>query len=246
MAAARVRFKRAHLAERKFSRQLRSVAVEVGKIVRKLAPRGIVENMPRLNEALSRYAEVLKPWAEATAKSLVAEVGQRDLQSWTELSDEIGRSIVKEVRQAPTGQVMRAILEEQVDLITSLPRKAAERVHHLTIKAMAGGQRANAIAKEIMRTGQVTASRAQLIAQTEVTRTVTAMVETRARYVGSVQYFWRTANDADVRHRHRQLDGQVFRWDKPPVAGEKGERYHPGAGPRCRCWPEPIIPLPAE
>ena len=241
-AVARERFKRAHLAEKKFSRQLRSVANEVGKIVRKLAPRGVVENMPRLQEALGRYSNMLKPWAESAAKSLVTEVAQRDLQSWTELGEEIGQGLSKEVRKAPTGRAMQSILEEQVDLITSLPRKAAERVHRLTVEAIAGGRRAASIAQEIMKTGQVTASRAKLIAQTETTRTATAMVEARARFIGSTQYIWRTADDADVRTRHKQLEGQVFKWDKPPVAGEKGERYHPGAGPNCRCWPEPIIP----
>jgi hypothetical protein len=88
---------------------------------------------------------------------------------------------------------MRELMAEQVDLITSLPIKAAQRVHKLTIEAMSDGTRAAEVAQEIMRTGHVTESRAKLIARTETSRTVTAMTQTRAEYVGSQGYIWRTA-----------------------------------------------------
>lgn len=110
------------------------------------------------------------------------------------------------------------------------------------IEAMPGGVRASETAKEIERTGDVTRSRADLIARTETTRAATSMVEARARHVGSEGYIWRTVGDVDVREIHKKLEGKFVRWDSPPVAGENGERAHAGAIYNCRCWPEPVIP----
>lgn len=239
---ARRRFQKARIAEKQFAKRLISLARQIGKLVNTLAPGGRVKDPAKVTQALARYEKTIEPWAQQASKRFVEEIAQRDYQAWSELGREMGRSLAKEVRQAPTGKVMKKKMNEQVDLIKSLPRHAAERVHRLAIEAMSGGQRANEIAKEIMATGRVTENRAKLIAITEAGRTATAMVEARSRYLGSEGYIWRTAHDADVRDEHRRLEGKFIRWDKPPVAGPNGMRYHAGAGPRCRCHPEPVLP----
>lgn len=239
---ARERFMRARRAEKAYGRQLTAVARQVGVIINGMAPNGQVRNLPELTTALDRYADLLHPWAIPVAQSMVAEVARRDERAWAELSRQIGRSLRFEVLYAPTGQAMKKIMRENVDLITSLPREAAQRVHRLTIEAMSDGTRAADIAREIMRSGQVTVARAKLIARTETTRTVTAMVEARSVHVGSDGYVWRTAEDSDVRPLHRRLNGKFIRWNSPPVAGENGERAHAGAIYNCRCYPEPVIP----
>jgi len=240
---ARERFGRARKAEAGFARNLRAVARHVGAIVRGFAtPEGEIRNEPAVRRALQAYSEVLKPWAEAVGSKMLAEVDRRDAAAWSAASREIGQELRAEVLKAPTGALMRERLAEQVDLITSLPRGAAERVHRLTIRALEGGERAKAVAKEILRTGKVTESRAMLIARTEVGRTATELTHARAKHIGSEAYIWRTAGDADVRDLHKKLDGKVIRWDDPPIAGEAGERAHAGSIYNCRCWADPILP----
>lgn len=239
---ARKRFGQAHRAEMRFRRQLRKVANQVGAIVKGLAPGGKVGSMSTLSQALRRYSEMLGPWAAAVSKSMVEEVARRDEAAWAGAGREIGRELRAEIAGAPTGAVMRQKMAEAESLITSLPLEAAQRVHQLVIEAMPGGVRAAETAKEIERTGEVTLSRANLIARTETTRAATALVEARARHVGSEGYIWRTVGDADVRERHKHLEGTFVRWDAPPVAGDRGERAHAGAIYNCRCWPEPVIP----
>lgn len=239
---ARSRFNRSRMAQKAFARKLDYLAGEIGKIVKKFSPGGIVRNLPGLKQTLEQYTEMVKPWAKQVSEALIADVGQRDLQAWSQLGDELGRNLKREVSYAPTGKVMRDIMKEQVDLITSLPKQAGERVHKLVIEGMTTGSRANSTAEEIMRTTHVTKSRAQLIALTETGRAATAMVESRARFIGSDGYIWRTTGDADVRDDHKKLEGKFIRWDSPPIAGPNGMRYHAGAGPRCRCTPEPVIP----
>lgn len=239
---ARERFMRTRLAERGFSRHLTRVAKHVGHLVEGMAPNGKVKDLGELEAALDRYSALLRPWAKALSSRLVEEVNQRDGKAWKELARGIGQELTKEVKTTPIMGAMNSLMEEQVELITSLPKKAAERVHTLTQKGLLGGLRADEVAAEIMKTGQVTEGRARLIARTETSRTASAMVAARAQHVGSTGYFWRTSGDSDVRPEHRKLNGKFFRWDNPPVSGPNGERSAPGAIFNCRCYPEPVLP----
>lgn len=238
----RRRFERARKAESGYAVRLRAVARQVGEIVRGFAPSGTLEDFYRLREMLTRYSEILAPWARSVAARMLEEVSRRDESAWHEHGQRMGRALGKEIQTAPTGEMLKAYLQENVDLITSLPRKAAERVYHLTLKGITEGTRADEVATEIMRTGLVTRSRADLIARTEVARTASGLTMVRAKSVGSEFYVWRTALDRDVRPLHKKLEGKTFRWDNPPVTGENGERSLPGGIYNCRCYPEPVLP----
>jgi SPP1 gp7 family putative phage head morphogenesis protein len=174
---------------------------------------------------------------------MLADVSRRDEKVWASLTGEMGYALREEIQGAPTGSMFRRLMEEQVHLITSLPLNAAERCHELVTGQLYGSARANAIAEHILQTGQVTESRAMLIARTEVGRAASALTQSRAQYVGSDGYIWRTAGDKDVRKLHRKLEGTFHKWDDPPVAGENGERAHAGAIYNCRCYPEPVLPM---
>lgn len=239
---ARERWLRVRLAERAYGRKLRGVAREVGRIVSKFAPKGVVEVPEKLVEALRRYRDLVRPWAQATAEATLADVALRDERAWNELAGEMGMEIRASIRRAPIRPTLAALAEEQVELITSLPEEAAMRVHRLSVEALSSGARAKEVSEEIMRTGLVTKARANLIARTEVGRASTHVTRVRAESIGSVGYIWRTARDSDVRPLHRKLEGKVIAWDDPPIAGEAGERAHAGAIYNCRCYAEPILP----
>lgn len=204
---------------------------------------GDLEAIPTIEHLLRRYAEALTPWAEATAARMLEDLNRRDEQAWMQQAREMSRALRDELRRAPTGETMRALMAEQVTLIKSIPLEAAERVHRLTIEALEDSTRAAEISKEIQRSGEVAKSRADLIARTEVSRAATSLTEARARAVGSTHYRWVTSGDSDVRPGHRALNGKIFAWNDPPEVNENGRimRHHPGQIWNCRCWPEPII-----
>ncbi|MCX5516222.1 phage head morphogenesis protein [Kaistia algarum] len=172
---------------------------------------------------------------------MISDVSRRDERMWKDASKEIGRLLRAEIGQSEVGRAMRAALDRQTALITSLPTEAADRVRKLTLEGITTGRRATDIADEIMRTGEVTKSRATLIARTEVSRTATELTKARAESIGSTQFIWRTVGDSDVRPTHRVLNGKAFRWDDPPEC-DPGHHALPGAIWNCRCWAEPIIP----
>lgn len=238
------RFLRGRKAEATYARQLRGVARQINSIVKAFAPAGEVIDQSTLQSTLLRYAEILRPWARAVGWGMVSEVSRRDESAWFEHGNEMGRLLREEIRTAPTGETLRIILERQVKLITSLPIEAGQRVHRLTTESLINSSRASEIAEEIRRTGEVTETRAILIARTETARTAASLTQARAQHVGSEQYIWHTATDSDVREGHKAMNGKVFRWDTPPEVNENGRymRHHPGEIWNCRCWAEPIIP----
>lgn len=231
---------RARRAEASYARDLRKLARHIGDLVAAF-PAGDPAALPQMRDALERYGQAIAPWALAVAGRMLAEVAAREAAGWAETTRAMGRALREEIRNAPTGEVLRAQLAEQVELITSLPREAAERVHRLTLKGLETSERASEVAREIMRTGEVTEARARLIARTETSRTATLLTRARAEYVGSEQFIWRTSGDSDVRPSHRRLNGRAFRWDDPPEC-DPGHRALPGAIFNCRCYPEPVLP----
>lgn len=227
--------------ERAYATQLRKIAHSIDTLCKQFNPDEWASNH-WIVTALEQYAKTIEPWAEAVGAKMVAEVAIRDRNAWREIGQQIGRSLHREIEQAPTGHVMRQRLADQVDLITSLPREAGERVHALTIEGISNGTRAKEIAAKIFETGEVSRSRASLIGRTEVSRTATELVRARAEYIGSTSYIWRTAGDSDVRRDHKALSGKVFDWSSPPVADARtGARAHPGCIYNCRCYPELIL-----
>jgi len=237
---ARERFLAGRRAETQYAANLRALARQIDTIVRGFAPDGVLADPTALIQTLQKYAEALGPWAQSVAWRMVVDVSKRDAVAWSKHGKMIGRSLQREIASAPTGDAMRKALVRQVQLIKSIPRDAAERVQLLTLEAITKGVRASEIAAEIMRSGEVSKSRAMLIARTEVSRTATALTQARAEFVGSTHYVWRTSKDGDVRPSHKAMEGQAVAWNDPPVLDNL--RGHAGELPNCRCFPEPILP----
>lgn len=234
-----MKWQQSRAAEVQYARDLRKLAREIGRIINQYTIKTLHDFAP-LKIALEKYESILTPWAKTRAHMMVSQVEKNDRRIWAANTREMSAAIRTELTRAPIGHRMREIMEGQVSLIRSLPREAAERVHKLVIENAENQNRASEIAKEIRRSGEVTESRATLIARTEVSRTASVLTQARAEYIGSEGYIWRTVHDADVRPSHRKMDGKFVAYDKPPTLD--GLTGHAGALPNCRCYQEPVIP----
>lgn len=237
---ARERFLAGRKAERYYQRQLTQVARQIGHIVRGMAPEGVVTDIGALTSTLNRYADILTPWAESVVRRMVADVSRRDATAWEQHAREIGQTLRREIASAPTGHALRQALQERVQEITSLPRKAAERLFKLTTEAVMTSTRVKEIQQEILASGRVSLATAKMLARTGVSTTATAITKARAEHIGSPGYIWRTSKDGAVRPSHRKMEGKLVPWDKPPTL----DNYtaHCGEFANCRCFPEPVIP----
>lgn len=232
----------ARAAESNYNSRLLQVVKQIDAIIRVLSLDGEVPRDEEIIRTLNGYADLLDPWAWSVARLMVADISRRNAYSWRQSGIDMSKALRVELEQAPTGAIFQQMMAEQVELIKSLPRDAAKRVHHVAIEARLSGARADEVMKDILRTGEVTKSRARLIARTEVSRTASNFTQARAKYAGSEGYIWRTSGDTDVRETHRALNGKFIRWDDPPKTDANLAPYHAGCGPNCRCFPEPIFP----
>ncbi len=231
-------FIRSKKVEKAYQRQLLKVANNVAEIVSRYSDQP--DAVARITQALERYGKAVEPWAVSVASRMVSEIDARDKASWRAIGETISKGLRDELRDTPMGAVAQALIDEQVVYIKSLPLEAAQRVQKLAVETWTGGGSSDAIVAEIMKTGNVTKSRAKLIARTEVGRVSTAFTEARAGSIGSDGYIWRTAKDSDVRHSHKMMEGKFVAWASPPTLD--GLTGHAGAVPNCRCYPEPVIP----
>lgn len=239
--AARSPFEKSRAVELRYARTLRKIASEVQRIIDGFGdPLDDPAIAYRIDDALAKYGQLLEPWAASVGARMVVEVNQQDEAAWNRLSRSMSVSLRSELAGANIGVPVREALARQVSLIKSLPTQAGQRVHELTLKGITQGTRASEIATMIARSGEVTASRATLIARTEVSRTSTELTKARAITVGSSGYVWRTSRDADVRPSHRRMEGQLVQWDSPPTLD--GLVGHAGCLPNCRCWTQVVLP----
>lgn len=241
-APDRAAFAKVRNAEGDYGRRLRQVAKHVEELVRAFASAETGVDFAGLAHLLERYANVIEPWARAAANRFLAEIAQRDEKAWASYAKSMSRELQREIREAPTGFALQRLLDEQVSLITSLPLKAAQRVHEIAVGNLYGGARYGEMIDAILESGHVARSRATMIARTETARASSLLTQVRATHVGSDGYIWRTVRDRRVRSSHKHMEGKFVRWDSPPVVDPGVPPYHAGQIWNCRCFSEVVVP----
>jgi SPP1 gp7 family putative phage head morphogenesis protein len=234
------RFKPSTAAEIQFMRQLRKVGRVAGHIVQlHLNPQGFIVNMVVMQAALKAYSLAVEPWAKNQARKMLATIENSNKRAMRENAKAVGHGM-RLIAESAVGAAAAKLMDEQVELIKSIPIRAGERAQKLAMEAVISGERASEVAKRLAKSGKVAESDANLIARTEVARANSVLTQSRATAIGSTHYIWRTSKDSAVRHSHAEMEGKVERWDEPPTLSD-GMTGNPGTFPNCRCYPEPLF-----
>lgn len=229
--------------ERAYAAELRKISREVGHIVNGFLPTdGTLreDDMRKMVFALGKYHEVLEPWAQRKAQEMVHRLENMNRRAWRAHARNLSKGVRAELERAPIREVMDRYMAEQAAFISRIPLEAAQRVEKLHEDVLVKGRRAEDVAKELMASGEASASHATLIARTEVARTANALTRARAEFIGAESYIWRTARDADVRSSHRSMEGKSVNYNDTPILD--GKASHAGEIYNCRCYQEPVIP----
>lgn len=143
-------------------------------------------------------------------------------------------------QSGPILDAMNAATRANIELITSIPAQYFGKLQDAIEERMSSGVRFEDLAKEIERIGDVTESRAKLIARDQTSKMNGAFNQVRQTSLGIDRYVWQTSGDERVRPEHAENDGRVFSWTDPPATG------HPGEDINCRCVAVPYFDLDKE
>lgn len=224
-------------AELQYAKALRSMVAKMGAATKRaLAP--VVEGLRQdaaADGGLAALRTEIGAIVEATINAGVVEamVGAVNKHSLADVSRVLG--IGPEMLIPGLADHMAGVRHANVSLITSIGEEYLAQVEAAVTTATTQGIRAEALAQSLVERLGVAQSRAEMIAVDQVLQTNAAMAEERHRRVGVVSYEWSTSNDERVRDGHKALNGQVFRYDDPPVVDASGRRANPGRDYRCRC-----------
>lgn len=246
------KFEPSRQAEAQFHKALKRVAQLSGHIVEAHLNGTEIKDAEKMQQQLNDYAKALGPWAERQAAKLLEQVKNSNARAYKNKSKAIGVALKENLAANNVDAVARKLLNEQVELIKSIPIEAGLRAQKLALEAALEGRRAmpdettiQQIQEQLGVTTEVAVNRAQLIARTETARATAAINQARAMSVGSNQYRWHNSGDAAVRESHKyykgkRLQGMIFSWDNPPTLDD-GMTGHPGTFPNCRCFAEPVF-----
>ena len=183
-----------------------------------------------------RLLRLVHARAPELAETFAGRVGR-----WNER--EIARVMgINLARESP--EVLRALdalLEENVNLITSIADRLHADVVETVRDATRRGARVETLATEIAERFGVSQSRAELIAEDQTLTANADLTRIRHEAAGVTRYVWSTSQDERVRPMHAELEGTIQSWDAPPVVREDGTRAHPGGDVHCRCVAIPIL-----
>jgi SPP1 gp7 family putative phage head morphogenesis protein len=178
---------------------------------------------------------------DATAKRLSRLAVQRNLaatdkQLIAHIQKAIGVNIQPILSSDGVRDELRAAEAANIDLIKSIPKQYFEKLRTKLDQNFQVGGRWESLAEDVDAVGDVTESRAKLIARDQTSKMNGAFNKARQTSIGISKYTWRTAGDERVRPTHRANDGKTFPWNSPP-----SETGNPGEDINCRCVGEPVF-----
>lgn len=180
---------------------------------------------------------------QSTATRLSRLAVQKNLEATDkQLVKHIQQAIGVNIQSALTNDGIRDALAEatkaNIDLITSIPEQYFSKLEDRLATNWESGMRWEDLAKIVSNVGDVTESRAKLIARDQTSKMNGAFNEARQTSLGIERYEWQTAGDERVRETHAENDGKIFEWDNPPT-----ETGNPGDDINCRCVAIPVFDL---
>lgn len=157
-------------------------------------------------------------------------------------------------------QEFREGVEENVNLIRTIPNKYFDKIQDAVEKRTRGRMTRSALVKRIEEIGGVTRRRAEMIADDQTAKVTERMMLKRCQKAGIKKVMWlHSSISMHPRDYHKMkwdghsgkrngkpngLNGFIFSIDNPPVIDKKtGERGFPAQLINCKCYLSPVLEL---
>lgn len=233
-AAARIVSTGLEPVERRYVRALRTVARDAAaEYARALA--SDVRAMAREDSASGKIQE-LRVMFEVAIARLVGPLFDRHARDVLRVNARALRALgVRSISSLGIAEEVAKRRQENVNLVVDAHRAYADSVQDIFTDPENFGLRVEVLQAKLLERGDVSESRAELIARDQTLKLNGAITKARQTGAGVSEYVWSTSRDERVRDSHRVLEGQRFSWSSPPEVGHPGEDY------QCRCVALPVI-----
>lgn len=215
----------------------RIATIVQGIISKHVTAAGQIDDPIAMRRELENYGEQIGRWAEGFWGKLLPQQQKLLERDWK------AKGIKLPAHASNVQAAIAAAQAEQVELIKTLPRNAAEKAQEIAEKAaMATGDRADKLIAQLqgLEPGYPEFA-ARRLARTEIAKSQSLLVEAQAKDAGVTHYVWCTMDDEAVRDSHKKLDGQIFRFDD--LSDKDGDGCPaPGQIYNCRCYARPLLP----
>jgi SPP1 gp7 family putative phage head morphogenesis protein len=131
--------------------------------------------------------------------------------------------------------------ENAIRLVENAGRAYAADVRDVFTDPKNEGLRVEALAEKLYARGNVSSSRAAMIGRDQTLKLGASLTQARFHSAGIHEYVWSGTLDERERPMHRELEGQVFSFDDPPVTNPDGDTNNAGEDYNCRCVSIPYI-----
>lgn len=193
-------------------------------------------------------------------KRLLAFLRPRVVAAFVEMGDQVESRNERAMSligitpsDAGVGAILAAARDRSVGLVERALRAYAADVRAVLTDAETIGLRVEAIRDLLVARGNVSLSRARLLAVDQTLSANAAVSKARQQAAGVTRFRWSTSRDEHVRGdptglypnarpSHFALEGRVFDYDDPPPANTDGSPACPGEPIMCRCIAIPVIP----
>lgn len=136
------------------------------------------------------------------------------------------------IRMEDLREPLEARIAENVALIRGLSASTRKNVERVVFESFALRRNRADFTRALAAAMGVSQRAARFTARDQSEKIQSFLNQFRQEQMGFSEYIWVTRRDERVRKSHRERDGKVFRWDRPPPDG------HPGHPVNCRCIPE--------
>lgn len=142
----------------------------------------------------------------------------------------------------------KAIISENVGLIKSISTDYLNQVQGSVMRSIANGNGLADLVPALEKYDGMTHRRAHNIALDQTRKAYNNVARDKMQALGVAEYEWiHSGGSNQPRQDHIEMDGNVYRFDDPPVIDEAtGERGIPGQAPNCRCTMRPVFRFPTE
>lgn len=174
-----------------------------------------------------------------TSKFVAMNLGDVDTRLGKSINASLGVNVTPFFTlDGPIRDKITAATETNVALIQSIGSQYYDRIEQAVKENYLAGRRFESLEDTIKDIGDVTDSRAKLIARDQTAKLNSSFNMARQTSLGIEKYQWQTSGDERVRESHADNEGQIFSWDDPPE-----ETGNPGDDVNCRCVALPYFDL---